>query len=167
LECIDGRPDRAREHAVTALALARQTGDRRTEAIARNALGATEVLLAYPERALEQHRLALTLADEIASRGLAAEAMIGLAVAYQRLRDLDRAGAFAGQALELALANGFEVVLGTAHRTLAGVHRAAGQPDPAAEHARAALASQRRSGHRPQWSVERDELSRPTDRALR
>ncbi len=102
LECGDARPDRAREHAVTALALARRTGDRRTEAIARNALGATEVLLACPHGALEQHRLALALADEIASRGLAAEAMIGLAVAYQRLQRpgpggrLRRAGAGAG-----------------------------------------------------------------------
>ncbi|MDT3400154.1 regulator, partial [Streptomyces sp. B1866] len=92
-----------------------------------------------------------------------ADSLLGLAAA-QRLhgRPAD-ALASAGQARDLAARCGFRLVEGQARAELAEIHAAAGRPAEARDHATAAAAVQRETGHRLGEARALDALARALD----
>jgi DNA-binding SARP family transcriptional activator/tetratricopeptide (TPR) repeat protein len=152
-----GTPDVALRHAGAALELISSSGDRLLSSMARTALAAAHLQLGDAGTAVEQYAWAHRLAAEIGNRHLETAVHIEAAAAAHRLGDVT-APDTAARALSTARLHGYGILEGRAHAVLAellaGTDRAA-----AAEHARAALRVQDRTG----WRLGRRRLRRLAD----
>jgi tetratricopeptide (TPR) repeat protein len=133
------------ELAGMAVALARETGERRVEADALTVLGRALAGSAGARPAYEQ---ALLVSRETGAHYSEAEALLGLAATDRRLGDLDRARSAATGALELSRQRSYGLVEAAALAELAAVELALGRTDAAAAHAAEAAAGCTRGGHR-------------------
>lgn len=129
-----GERDRAAGLAHTALALAREQGLRRLEADCVNLLAEID------GSDLDGHQRALALARRTGHRHPEVAALIGLAVAYLRRGDHQRARVAAGRALALARAVGYRLLEGRARVVLGHAELALGRVEDARRHWLAARA---------------------------
>ncbi|WP_328320896.1 tetratricopeptide repeat protein [Kribbella sp. NBC_00382] len=108
------------DHAHAALALARDGGDPRTEALALNLLASA---VADPREAYRHNTRAHELAERTTVPRTQTQAMIGLATAALQLGDLDQAAHHAERALTLAARCGYRLLEGEARATSTRIHR--------------------------------------------
>ncbi|HEY4456062.1 MAG TPA: BTAD domain-containing putative transcriptional regulator [Pseudonocardiaceae bacterium] len=109
-----GRLDEAMAVASRAVERAARNANRRFDAKARNALGAAHAASGRHRDAIEQHELALALAQEF---GLVEEhcvALVGAAASRVAVGEADAGTALAEQALVLSRARGFQLLEGAA-----------------------------------------------------
>jgi tetratricopeptide (TPR) repeat protein len=139
--CELGHRAEALESARTGLALAQESGDPHTEAEALATLAAVLNRIGQARDAARRYRQALELIRESGDRYPEVDALIGLATATG---DPDPAH----HALALAERAGYRALRGRAMTALAEVLLAQGKARHAADHARAALAIHRQTGHR-------------------
>ena len=109
-----GRLEEASQVAARAVERAARNANRRFDAKARNALGATHGAAGRHRDAIEQHELALALAEEFGLREEQCAALLGLAANRLALGDRQAGTDLAGQALSLARARGFQLLEGEA-----------------------------------------------------
>ncbi|MPZ26901.1 MAG: tetratricopeptide repeat protein [Micromonosporaceae bacterium] len=141
-----GRRTEAAELARQALTLAAEIGDRQVEAGACTTLG--ELHHQEPEAALNYHRQALELARHAGSRRTETVALLGLAAAQRRNRDLVGASTTAQEALEHARAIGYRVLEGQATTLLAEILHSQREYGMARERVEQALEIHRETRHR-------------------
>jgi predicted ATPase/DNA-binding CsgD family transcriptional regulator len=120
--------DRAAAHLEAALALSREVGDRRGEALALNFLGALAFDRGDYERSRELHGCALELARSIGDERAAARALQGLAQAEVRTGNPTAAEAAFAECLSVARALGDEELVASGLDALGIIASEAGNP---------------------------------------
>jgi len=149
LYCVTGRFGPAAECATTALTVARETREHRTEAGALIVLGAAERGQGNARQAVAHYAEALRLAETTGNLFGRTAAEIGLAAAHH---DASRPGAArdcANRARTTAQTAGYAVLEGQALTVLADIHLTQGDLVAAAGYARTALVLHRQTGYRP------------------
>jgi tetratricopeptide (TPR) repeat protein len=124
VDCDRGLLEAARDHAATALELAREAGDPRTEADALAALGEVLGREGRHRAAAEHYRQAYALVRESSATRRRIEVLIGLAGSALRLGDLAEAGRHARSAAESAARSGYPAAAASAREVLNRVARA-------------------------------------------
>jgi DNA-binding SARP family transcriptional activator/tetratricopeptide (TPR) repeat protein len=160
-----GHDGHAAELATSAIELAREKEHRWSEGDAHNALAAVELERGRPERAVGAYREALRVAgsgDGGADSGMDSgtdsgndagmpmcrvEALTGLAAAYLRLGDHDRASGNLQPAFAALAGTGYRLLEARAREVLAQLHLAEGDTDLALREGEHALAMQLETGH--------------------
>jgi len=137
--------DLARE----AVALAQRDDNRYSEAHALHVLADVSADDGNSQNALELHWEAHRLAAHTGNRHLEVATLISIAVDHHLLGHLDRAAAHADDAVGLARQAGYLLLEGRSLTARAEIELARERWDLAEEFARTALASHRRTGHRP------------------
>ena len=139
----------ALELAREAVALARHGDNHYSEAHALQVLADVSAHGGDRQAALELHREARLLATRTGNRHLEIGTMIGIAMDHRLLGQLDHAAAHADDALSLTRQAGYLLLEGRSLTARAEIELARERWDLAEDFARTALASHRRTGHRP------------------
>lgn len=134
-----GDAEKAFEPFTRSLDLVRELGERSEEASILCGLGATYSVLGEHDRALSLLADGLALAEQVGNDHYVMRGLIKTSNALRRAGRLDDARTFAGKAFD-ALGHGVALDhLSTMHDVMGAIERAAGQPEEAARHHRAAL----------------------------
>jgi CHAT domain-containing protein/tetratricopeptide (TPR) repeat protein len=149
---------RAQEVLTSALARARQGGDRAREASVLVELGAVHVQLAEVATATERFEAALALARELGDEHLEARALGGLGNCYRRRGEPDRAVESLREAVRLCQARGDRVEEANSLSVLALVDVDRGQMQEAFETLRRALEIREETGDRSGEALTRHSL---------
>src|SRR3954463_10343927 len=141
-----GRPDEARQRYQEALAVARQAGDVRNEAMSLNNLGLLDCDQGELRRGIESLTESLEKAREGHYQDIQASDLLNLAFAYEKLQEPQKALRYEQEALELARASKDRDTEATALNNLGDTYLSLGDWETAIKYLRDGLPLIQKSG---------------------
>jgi len=143
-----GQMEQAIDHTQQALAISRETGDRRGEGIDLGNLGVAYGDLGQIEQAIDHNQQALAIARETGDRRGEGIDLGNLGIVYANLGQMEQAIDHTQQALAIARETGDRRNEGTLLGNLGGTYSFLGQVEQAIDHYQQALAIARETGDR-------------------